>query len=289
MCPDQKTCLITGATSGIGEATALALGTKGFRIIAIGRNEKKLEQIKKKFSSQASGGDMLCYLCDLSLMADVRSATARILDSFDRIDVLINNAGARFLRHGLTAEGIERTLATNHLGHYLLTLSLLGALKRSGAGRIINVSSGAHLSATGVIENIRWPKNYDGRRQYANSKLANILFTNALAKRLAGAGITVNAVNPGGVATNFARNNGLAYWLKHRAFYMVRRELLSPAQGAQTIVHLASSGEIANVSGKYFYRFQEASPSALSRDSVLQEKLWSMSRDLASLDIEPIK
>jgi NAD(P)-dependent dehydrogenase (short-subunit alcohol dehydrogenase family) len=157
-------------------------------------------------------------------------------------------------------------------------------MKGSEHARIVNVSSGAHYSGTGVIENILSVKDYDGRKQYANSKLANVLFTYALPEKLKGWGIAVNAVDPGGVATNFACNNGLRHWLSHRIYYWSKRQLLTPAQGAETVVYLASSDEVEGVTGKYFTNKEEKKSSAISYDKATQETLWASSVELSGID-----
>jgi NAD(P)-dependent dehydrogenase (short-subunit alcohol dehydrogenase family) len=218
-------------------------------------------------------------------MKDVHAAADRIKVDYDRIDVLINNAGARFLRHELTKEGIEMTLATNHLGHFVLTLSLINLLKNSGRAMVVNVSSGTHYGGTRVIENILSASDYDGRKQYANSKLANILFTYALANKVAGGGISVNSCEPGGVATNFAHNNGFSHWLKHRLYYMRKGQLLTPAQGAETVVYLASSDNIVGVTGRHFFGKKEIKSSDKSYDKTLQDGLWFLSRELSGIDL----
>jgi NAD(P)-dependent dehydrogenase (short-subunit alcohol dehydrogenase family) len=282
---NQNTCLITGATSGIGMAAALAMGKKGYRLILVGRNEKKAARVCDEIARKAKNRNVLYYICDLSVLQDVRGLADRIKGNCDRIDVLVNNAGARFLRHQVTKEGIELTLATNHLGHFVLTLSLIEALRNSGKARVINVSSGAHNAGTGVIENILSPKDYDGRKQYSNSKLANVLFTYALAEKLKGSGIAVNAVDPGGVATNFARNNGLWHWVKHRIYYLKKRQLLTPAQGAETVVYLASSDDVMGITGRYFVDKKERRSSELSYDRAIQEDLWASSVRLSGIDL----
>jgi NAD(P)-dependent dehydrogenase (short-subunit alcohol dehydrogenase family) len=281
---NQRVCLITGATSGIGRAAALALAKKNYGLILVGRNEKKAARVCEEIKRKSRNGNIGYDMCDLSVLRDVRGLAARIRKGYPRIDVLINNAGARFLRHELTEEGIEMTLATNHLGHFVLTVSLTDALKSSGRARIINVSSGAHEAATGVIENILSAKDYDGRKQYSNSKLANVLFTYALAGRLKGTGVTVNSVDPGGVATNFARNNGLVHWLKHRLYYLKKRQLLTPAQGAETIVYLAASDDVEGITGTLFKDKKEKKSSDMSHDRTLQEKLWVLSAGLSGID-----
>jgi len=282
---NKRTCLITGATSGIGRAAALALAEKGQGLVLIGRNEEKAARVCEEIKRKARNGNVSYYVCDLSILQAVRGLAAKIKEDYGKIDVLINNAGARFLKHQLTKEGIEMTLATNHLGHFVLTLSLIDMLEKSAQGRIINVSSGTHYAGTGVIENVLSARDYDGRKQYANSKLANILFTYALSERLKGQGISVNAVGPGGIATNFARNNGLKHWLKHRIYYLSKRQLLTPRQGAETLVFLASSEAVGEITGKYFSDKKEKKSSDISHDKDAQERLWAKSVALSGIDI----
>lgn len=281
----QKICLITGATSGIGRAAALELARQNFQIIIVARNKDRAEAACRRINSLTGNKSVFWYLCDLSLLRDVRALASQLKTDLDRLDVLVNNAGARFLRHQVTPEGVELTLATNHLGHFVLTLSLLDLLERSAEARIINVASGAHYGADRVIENILRPEDYDGKKQYARSKLANVLFTYALAEWLRDrqSGISVNAADPGGVATNFARNNGLIPWLKHRLYYLSKRQLLSPARGAETVVFLASSPEVKGVTGKYFFQKKERLSSAASYDKESQRKLWELSLALSGI------
>jgi NAD(P)-dependent dehydrogenase (short-subunit alcohol dehydrogenase family) len=191
----------------------------------------------------------------------------------------------RFVRHQLSQEGLELTLATNHLGHFVLMLSLIDLLASSGQARIVNVSSGTYYSGTGAIEKIQSAREYDGRKQYSNSKLANVLFTYALVDKLRGKGITVNSCEPGGVATNFARNNGFVHWLKHRLYYLGKGQLLTPAPGADTVVYLASSDEVAGVTGRHFFQRKELRSSERAYDKTLQAELWSLRRDLAGIDL----
>ncbi|MCJ7485584.1 MAG: SDR family oxidoreductase [Candidatus Aminicenantes bacterium] len=263
----------------------MALAKKDHRLILIGRNEEKTARVREEIERISRNEIISAYVCDLSVLRGVRGLAARIKEDHARIDVLVNNAGARFLRHQLTKEGVEMTLATNHLGHFVLTLSLMDIMKDSEQARIVNVSSGAHYAGTGVIENILSVKDYDGRKQYANSKLANVLFTYALAEKLKGRGIAVNAVDPGGVATNFARNNGLRHWLSHRIYYWSKRQLLTPSQGAETVVYLASSDEVEGVTGKYFKDKEERRSSELSHDQAVQDRLWALSATLGGIDL----
>lgn len=277
---NNKICLITGATSGIGKATAFELSKRNYDLILIGRNEEKCKKVVKKIKNYAANRDVKYFVTDISLIKEVKKLCEQIKSDYQQIDVLINNAGARFLQHQLTSEGIEITFATNHLGHFVLTNELLPLLHKSDDARIINISSAAHSGGKGLIENVLDASKYDGRLQYSNSKLANVLFTYELAERLRNNNIGAFAVDPGGVATNFARNNGLKFWIKHIAYYMLKRELISPRQAAQTIAYLADSSELKGQSAKYFYNMKERKSSQLSYDKSLQKKLWEMSEEL---------
>jgi NAD(P)-dependent dehydrogenase (short-subunit alcohol dehydrogenase family) len=283
---NRQICLITGATSGIGKAAAFALAKKNYELILVGRNEEKAEKVCCDIRKKTANDHVNDFICDLSLIQDVRRVANKIKNAYNRIDVMINNAGAKILRHQLTKDGIELTLATNHLGHFTLTLSLMDLLKRSQSARIINVSSGAHYASDGLIQNILTADHYDGRKQYANSKLANVLFTYALADKLKGRGIVSNAVAPGGVATNFSRNNGLWHWLKHRLYYLIKRQLLTPEQGAETLVFLASANDVIGITGKYFFEMKEKRSSDISYDKALQDKIWELSVTLSGIDLE---
>jgi len=277
---ENKICLITGATSGIGKATALKIAELGASLILIGRNANKGKIVCDQIKKETNNGKIIFYKLDLSLMKEVKETAQKIKSDYDHIDILINNAGARFLDHFVTKEGIEQTLAVNHLSHFLLTNLLVDRLKKSSSARIINISSGVHFSGDGVIENITNPKEYDGRKQYANSKLANVLFTYELASILENTNITVNAVDPGGVATSFARNNGLISWLRHRIYYLTKGNLLNPEQGSETVIYLASSPEVEGITGKYFKDKKETKSSSISYDLNLAKKLWEKSEKI---------
>ncbi|MCA2004795.1 MAG: SDR family oxidoreductase [Ignavibacterium sp.] len=281
----NKICLITGATSGIGKATALQLAKKNFDLILIGRNEQKCKAVTEKIQRLNKQIKVKYYVTDISLLKEVKKTCEEIRKDFNRLDVLVNNAGARFLNHQLTKEGIELTLATNHLGHFLLTNELIPLLKNSDDARIINISSAAHGGGKGLIENITDTLKYDGRLQYSHSKLANVLFTYALSERLHSDNISVFAVDPGGVATNFARNNGLKFWVKHLAYYILKRELITAREASETIVYLASAPDVKGQSGKYYFDMKEKKSSELSYDKSLQKKLWEMSEELINQKI----
>lgn len=278
---NEKICLITGATSGIGKASAYKFAELRASVILLGRNFNKgrmtIDQIKKKTKNEK----LKFYEVDLSLMEDIKRVSEKIKSDYNHIDVLVNNAGARFLVHNITKEGIEYTLALNHLSYFLLTNLLIDLLKNSGSARIINVSSGVHFNGKGIIENIIEKEKYDGKRQYANSKLANILFSYELANKLKATNITVNTLDPGGVATNFARNNGMVNWIKHRLYYLLKGKLLSPSQGAETIIYLADSPEVEGVSGKYFKEKKQIKSSIISYDSTISKELWELSERLS--------
>ena len=276
----NKICLITGATSGIGKAAAFKLAELGASLILLSRNEEKGEKICDQIRKINNNAPVKFYGVDISSMKEVRKVSEKIKTDFDNIDVLINNAGARFDQYFKNDEGIELTFATNHLGHFLLTLSLIETLRKSAQGRIINISSSAHAIGTEEFDDIVTPANYDRRLAYGRSKLANLYFTYELSRKLRNTNITVNAVDPGGVATNFSRNNGLFPWAKHYASYILKLKLISPKQAAETIVYLASSSEVSETTGKYFFEKNEMDSSHASYNKKAALKLWQLSLEL---------
>jgi NAD(P)-dependent dehydrogenase (short-subunit alcohol dehydrogenase family) len=277
---ENKICLITGATSGIGKATAIKLAEMNASIILLGRNITKgkitIEQIKRKTKNEK----LIFYEVDLSLMQEVKKVSEEIKSDYNHIDILVNNAGARFLTHVVTKEGIEYTFALNHLSYFLLTNLLIALLECSESAKIINVSSGVHHYGDGVIENIIVKDKYNGKRQYSNSKLANILFTYELSNKLKNTKISVNAVDPGGVATNFARNNGWINWKKHRIYYLIKGKLLTPSKGSETIIYLATSPEVEEITGKYFKEKKQINSSKISYNANTSKELWNLSEKL---------
>ena len=246
---NNKICIITGATSGIGKATAFKLADLGASLVLLSRNQEKGEKICYQIRKRINNAQVKFYRADLSFMKEVRSAVEKIKSDFSHIDVLINNAGARFDKYYKNDEGIELTFATNHLGHFLLTLSLIEELRKSTQGRIINVSSSAHKGITQKLDDIVNPVNFNKEETYARSKLANLYFTYELSRHLKNSTVTVNAVDPGFVSTNFARNNGLIPWIKFNTYYLLKRKLISPQKATETIVYLASSEEVSEITG----------------------------------------
>lgn len=282
---NAKVCLITGATSGIGEATALALAKEGALVIGVGRHPLKCLQVQEKLRERSGNSSVTVLLADLSSQKEVRRLADGIRDSFQRLDVLVNNAGARYDSRLLSADGFEMTFALNHLGYFLLTNLLLDRLEASGNGRIVNVSSGAHRGCPGIeFDDLQGEKAFCGRSAYAQSKLANVLFTYELDRRLKGSGVTVNAADPGNVLSGFARNNGLISWGRHILGSLRGGELLGPEGGAETPVFLACAPELEGISGCYFYEKEAVKSSTPSYDAEAAKRLWQISLDLVKLN-----
>jgi NAD(P)-dependent dehydrogenase (short-subunit alcohol dehydrogenase family) len=280
----DKTCAITGATSGIGKAAAFALAAKGASLIIIGRNTARGERISSELRAKYPSAQFEYRRADLSSLDDVRELAAAISAKHRRIDVLINNAGARYDRYHESRDGFELTFATNHLGHFLLTCLLWDCLLASGSARIITVSSGAHASARMDGIWLSPMHGYDRRQAYAKSKLANILFAFELARRLGSTGTTSNALHPGGVATGFSRNNGLLSWLRHLVAYAIQGTLLPAEKGAETIVYLAADRDVARMSGRYFVKRQPVDPAPAALDTRTAAELWNSSLQWTKLD-----
>ncbi len=282
----MKTCLITGSTSGIGKATALALAGAGYSLILTGRNSKKGTAIINSFKSKYKNQDFEFIGADLSSIKSVNQLSEIIKSKYKIIDILINNAGARFNEFHASEDGIELTFATNYLGHFLLTILLLDLIKKSPSGRIINVSSSAHGGSTADFTQVNNSIKYNRKKAYGDSKLANILFTYELAERLKDSGIDVNAINPGGVLTNLGRNNGYLAWSKHIVYHLLKKELQFPGKAAEGIFYLADSPEVSGKSGKYFFNKKEISSSAYSYNKDVAVQLWNLSSQLCGLKIQ---
>ena len=282
-----KTCVITGATSGIGRAAAVQLGKLGADLILIGRDDRRGAELIRRLQRDPPCGAAHFIKTDLSVQREVRELADAIRSRYARIDVLINNAGARFDTFRPTSDGIESTFATNHLSHFLLTMLLLDTLQSAEAARVITVASGAHSGARGDFERCFLAEIYDRKVAYGSSKLANLMFSYELARRLKGTNITSNTVDPGGVATNLGRNNGIVSWLRHLGYHALKGELLFPGKGAETIVYLASSPAVEGVSGKYFFRKREIESSRISKDEAAAKRLWESSLRMTGL-VDPL-
>jgi NAD(P)-dependent dehydrogenase (short-subunit alcohol dehydrogenase family) len=279
-----KVCLITGATAGIGLVTAQALAQKGATLVIVGRNPAKCAATVEQLQQTSGNRQISALIGDLSQQSAVRQVAAEFHQRFDRLDVLINNAGAHFARRQQSAEGIELTFATNHLHYFLLTHLLLDRLKASTPARIVNVASDAHTSAKLDLADLQNRQHYAnlGLQAYSQSKLANILFTYELARRLGGTGVTVNTLHPGFVATSLASNNG--WFARFLMRWVLRPFALSPEQGAQTTIYLATSPEVEGVTGKYFVKQKAIPSSPASYDQAAARKLWEISAQMTGID-----
>jgi NAD(P)-dependent dehydrogenase (short-subunit alcohol dehydrogenase family) len=275
------TCLVTGATSGIGQETALRLATLGATVILLARDAVRGATAKAEIQSREPLARVEVMTADLSSLSQVRRVAAEILAQRDRLDVLVNNAGVISPGRQLTPDGLETTFATNHLGPFLLTSLLRELLERSAPARVVTVSSAAHKQ----VRAIPWddlPRGaQSGQGQaYPLSKLANILFTAELARRLSGTGVTANCLHPGFVRTALGREvTGVLGAIMPLALRLVP----GPATGARTPVYLASSPEVAGVTGGYFAKCRPVQPSALARDDQAAARLWALSEDLTGL------
>jgi len=265
----KKTVLITGATDGIGEQTALELARRGHRILLHGRNEEKGKNVLEAIKKESGNGDNDLYLSDFADLAAVQEMAGQIKENESSLDVLVNNAANYYKERRLTTDGLEMTFTVNHLAPFVLSLNLLPLLKASAPARIINVASGAHKNIHEVdFDNLQGEKTYEGYHAYSLSKLGNVLFTRELARRLEGSGVTVNSLNPGVVDTK----------LLHKSFGGGGK---SVEEGAQTPVYLANSPDVSDVTGKNFKYKQERPPSDLAMDADLQKKFWEVSEELA--------
>lgn len=280
----QKRCVVTGATSGIGREIALGLARSGAELILVGRDVARTREVAQFIAAQSGNARVTGLIADLSLQSSVRDLAAQIRERFPQLDVLINNAGAIYEERSLTSEGFERSWALNHLAYFSLTLQLLGVLKASPQGRIINVASQMHARGRIRFDNLQGESGYSRWAAYSQSKLANVLFTYALARRLARTRLTANCLRPGTVASGFG--SSLKGWSK-ALLWLLRPLMLTPVQGADTALYLATSPDVAATSGKYWFRRQRSPSSALSLDQALQEKLWRLSLEQTGLP-EPL-
>src|ERR1700722_20318917 len=273
-----KTIVATGATSGIGEAAVLVLAGLGARIVFVARDEARAQATMRKLEAKAPGLGHRMHLADLSSMAETHKVGVAIAASEPRIDVLINNAGAIFSDRRVTPEGLELTFALNHMSYFVLTEALRERLIASAPARVVSTSSGAHQGVSLDFGDLQSANGYKMLRVYGRSKLANILFTRELARRLAGTGVTANCLHPGAVATRFGDSSG---GMLRRLLPVLRLFFISPEQGADTIIYLASSPEVEKTTGEYFVKRKITAPSVAAQDDATTKKLWEASETLA--------
>jgi len=274
-----KVCLVTGATDGIGKVSARVLAELGAKVIIVGRNPEKSAFVLAELRSISGNKNIDLLMADLAVMQEVRDLAEQVISRYDRLDVLLNNAGGYFTKHKITSDGLEMTFALNHMSYFLLTNKLMELLKYSAPARIVNVSSDAHYGVDMEFENLNGEQEYKAWKAYQKSKLANVLFTYELLKKVPG-NITVNCLHPGFVATNFGHNNGGFFGPVLKIAQRI--SAIDPEEGAKTSIFLCSAPEVKGVSGKYFYKCQPKTSSRESRNMDTGKRLWQISSDIAS-------
>jgi retinol dehydrogenase-14 len=275
-----RTVLVTGGSGGIGRATALGLAIMGAQLAISGRDRERTESAAREIRT-AGGGEVDVVVADLSSQSEVRRLADEVLQSLSRIDVVVNNVGGYWHTRHITADGLERTFALNHLAPFLLTNLLLERLKQSAPARVVTVSSSAHRSGRIDFDDLQGERSYSGARAYSQSKLANLLFTYELASRLQGTSVTANALHPGVVRTAFGAEDASTVQRLFTPF--VRPFLKSPAEGAATSIHLASAPDLEQVTGRYFANSKPKTSSKRSYDKAAAARLWQLSADLVGL------
>jgi NAD(P)-dependent dehydrogenase (short-subunit alcohol dehydrogenase family) len=277
---DGKICLVTGGTAGIGLVTARSLAEQGAQVIVVGRDRARGEAVAAALGEGRSGGTITYVAADLSKQAEVRRLAGELGDSIPHLNVLVNNAGAMFGRRTLSADGIEMTLALNHLAYFLTAHELLPLLRAAPRARVVNVASRAHRGVNLHLDDLQHERRYNGWIAYKRSKLANLLFTYELARRLDGTGVTTNALHPGFVATDIGVANGLLAGIVWR---VVSLAAIPPKQGAKTSIHLASAPEVEGISGQYFVKGHPERSSDVSYDREAAKRLWDISAELTGI------
>jgi retinol dehydrogenase 12 len=278
---EGKTCVITGATSGIGEVAAERLAAMGARLILIARDQARGEATLRRLRARAPGAAHRVHYADLMRVAEVKRVAVEIAAQERRIDILVNNAGAIFSFRRLTAEGLERTFALNHMAYFVLSYGLRESLFAAAPARVVNTASAAHQSAKLDFEDLQFARAYNGVSAYQRSKLCNILFTRELSRQWAGTGVTVNCLHPGFVASRFGKESGGLLPLVLRAAQLFA---ISSEEGAETLVYLASSPEVADVGGGYFFKCRAIAPAPQAEDDNAARRLWQESAKLAGIE-----
>jgi retinol dehydrogenase 12 len=280
---EGKVCLVTGATAGIGLVTARGLARNGARVIVVGRSSERCMNACDDIRAASGSSAVESMVADLSSQHHIRRLADEVRSRCERLDVLVNNAGGIFLTRQESADGIEMTFALNHLSYFLLTNLLLPLLKESAPARIVSVASDAHKGVSIPFDDVEGKKRFGGWRAYQQSKLANILFTYELARRLDGSRVTANALHPGFVRTSIFRDPGAMGWLLKGAAALIA---LSPEEGAKTSIYLASSPEVEGVSGRYFVKQKPVESSPQSRDTEAAARLWKLSEEMTGFKAE---
>jgi NAD(P)-dependent dehydrogenase (short-subunit alcohol dehydrogenase family) len=276
---DGKTAIVTGATNGIGRVTARELARMGARTLLVARDRARGESAAAEIRESCGGRVAEVLVADLSSQSEVRRLAREVRERVPRLDLLVNNAGAIFAEREVSADGLEMTFALNHLGYFLLTLELLPLLERAPGARIVNVASTAHERGTIDFGDLQGERAYGMWKAYQQSKLANVLFTRELARRLGGRGVTANALHPGVFASGFGRN-GRGFF--SRLVMLGAPFLSSPEKGARTTLHVATSPELGGVTGRYFSDCREKIPSKAARDDQAALRLWQVSEELTA-------
>ena len=277
-----QVALVTGATSGIGKVTACALAKQGGEVIVAGRNQEKAEETVRWIKAETGSQAVSYLLADYSDLEQVRELAATFKERYSRLDLLVNNAGAFFNKRHETPYGVERTFLVNHLAPFLLTNLLLDVLQKSAPARIVNVSSDGYKQATIDLDDLEFKRGFFGMKAYGRSKLATILFTYELARRLAGSGVTVNALHPGHAATDIFRTNFplIGPALK----WVMGLFALTPEQGADNSIYLASSPEVEGITGRYFVKREAVETTPMTLNKELADRLRDVSERLTALD-----
>ena len=276
----DRISIVTGANAGIGRVTSLALARMGATVVMICRNREKGEVAAAEIMKSTGNRSVQLLIGDMSSQADVRRVAGEFREKFNSLHVLVNNAGGLVPTRELSVDGIEKTFAGNHLGYFLLANLLLDVLKKSAPSRIVNVASDFHRLAKLDFNDIQGERKYSQLQAYALSKLANILFTYELARRLDGTGVAVNCVHPGGVNSNFYNNSGARLRVFSALFAWAMR---TPEKGAETVIYLASSAEVEGITGKYFKDKKVVQSSKLSMDGEISKRLWDVSEEMVKL------
>ena len=276
-----KSVLVTGGTGGIGRATAIGLAALGARVGITGRDQARTVAAAAGIRAATGNAAVDAFAADMSAQAGVRRLAAQVAGTYPRLDVLVNNVGGFWAHRHVTADGLERTFALNHLAPFLLTNLLLGRLTASAPARVVTVSSGAQASGRINFEDLQGERNYSGQRAYSQSKLANVMFTYELARRLDGTGVTATVLHPGVVRTSFGAEDQAAYFAVMSR--VARLFMKTPAQGAVTSIYLASSPDVEGITGRYFANRKPKTANKAAYDTAAAAWLWQASAGLADL------